>query len=230
MTEPVVRPVAHKLRRSPNFDDRVIPVEFLVIHYTACDLERTLDILCNPERKASSHLVVDEGGEIFELVECLESSAGPKRAWHAGVSKLERDGKVWEGFNDFSIGIEVVNLNGNVFPFLGVQYEAIEHIIKYLAAKYPALKDPRRIVGHEEIAGFRGKVDPGHRFDWNRIAANCYPGEKVVPHSFALPAGCIEPLKLLVEQAPQVEGVERQNFFTAVSALCEAAVGGAGKL
>lgn len=29
---------------SPNFDAREIPVEFLVLHYTAVDLQGTLDI------------------------------------------------------------------------------------------------------------------------------------------------------------------------------------------
>ncbi|MGB9392359.1 MAG: hypothetical protein WCB70_20560, partial [Xanthobacteraceae bacterium] len=29
---------------SPNFSDKLIPVEYVVIHYTACSLERTLEI------------------------------------------------------------------------------------------------------------------------------------------------------------------------------------------
>lgn len=224
VSEPPLMPVAHQLRKSPNFDDRVIPVEFVVIHYTACSLERALDILCNTERKASSHLVIDEDGEIYELVDCLDTSRSPKRAWHAGVSRLELDGKKWESFNDFSIGIEIVNFNGNVFSFSGAQYEALEHVLEYLISRFPVLADPRRIVGHEEIAGFRGKVDPGHSFDWARVHMKCHPGATVIQHIHALPEGCQRPLELLVEKAPEDES-KKQEFFTALSGLCESLVG-----
>ena len=75
----------------------------------------------------------------------------------------------WKGFNDFSIGIELVNYNGNVFPYTDQQYEALAQVILHLKSKYSSLKQAKRIVGHEHISGFRGKADHGHLFDWKRF-------------------------------------------------------------
>ena len=44
---------------SPNFDPRPIDVRFLVLHYTAVDLARTLEIFTDPARKAAAAEPVD---------------------------------------------------------------------------------------------------------------------------------------------------------------------------
>jgi N-acetylmuramoyl-L-alanine amidase len=72
-------------RRSPNFEDRIIPVEFLLLHNTAGDLERALSIFEDKNKRVSCHLLVAENGEVFELVSCW--SGKPKRAAHAGASR-----------------------------------------------------------------------------------------------------------------------------------------------
>jgi len=99
--------------RSPNFSDLDIRVEFVVLHYTAASLERTLELFTSPKTEVSAHLVIDRDGTVYEMVQCLNGTA--KRAWHAGRSRFGvlRDGvtKVIEGFNDISVGIELVNLN-----------------------------------------------------------------------------------------------------------------------
>lgn len=159
--------------KSPNFDAKEINVEFLVIHYTACGLQATLDIFRDPERKASSHLVLSNSGEVYELVKCWEGEA--HKAWHAGKSCFQIDDKKWESFNDISIGIEIVNNNGNILEYSEKQYESLRQIIDHLRSKYKALEDPNRIIGHEQIAGFRGKIDPGFMFNWEWVYANCYP-------------------------------------------------------
>ena len=160
--------------RSPNFDPVQIPVEFLVLHYTAENLQSTLEIFMDTSRKVSSHLVIDQNGDIYELVECLNGAA--QRAWHAGQSYWVDNGTRWEKFNDFSIGIEIVNLNGNLLPFSPQQYDALNAVTSHLRSHYPALNSPHRVVGHEQIAGWRGKVDPGILFDWPAYFQQNYGG------------------------------------------------------
>jgi N-acetyl-anhydromuramyl-L-alanine amidase AmpD len=155
---------ANRQFRSPNFDPVQIPVEFLVLHYTAENLQSTLEIFMDTSRKVSSHLVIGENGDIYEMVECLQGRG--QRAWHAGQSYWVENGTRWEQFNDFSIGIEIVNLNGNLLPFTPQQYEALKAVTRQLRSLYPALNSSQRVIGHEQIASWRGKVDPGILFDW----------------------------------------------------------------
>jgi N-acetyl-anhydromuramyl-L-alanine amidase AmpD len=163
--------------RSPNFTDLDISVEFVVLHFTAATLARTLEICTDPASEVSAHLVVDRDGSIYELVSCLDGSA--RRAWHAGKSRMEvstnGDSQLVESFNDRSLGIELVNLNGNLFPYTEAQYASLFGLIERLKSLYPALGRPEAIVGHEQVAGFRGKSDPGLCFEWDRLFAVCYP-------------------------------------------------------
>jgi N-acetylmuramoyl-L-alanine amidase len=165
--------------RSPNFSNIDIPVRYVVVHFSAAQLKRTLQILTDPATEVSAHLVIDRDGTVYELVECMAGVT--KRAWHAGKSKLEVDvgpqRQLVEGFNDFSIGIELINLNGNVIPYTEAQYASLFAVIESLKGLYPALGSPESIIGHEQIAGFRGKSDPGRCFEWSRLFSVCYPGQ-----------------------------------------------------
>ncbi len=167
----------NRLHRSQNFSNVEIAVSHVVIHGTGIDCSRTIEILTGAEHQVSAHLVIDRDGTVYELVSCLEGRA--LRAWHAGISRwfIVKDGKKsqLERFNDFSIGIELVNLNGNVFPYTEAQYQSLFEVLKRLREHYPALDDPDSIVGHEQIAGFRGKIDPGLKFDWSRLFRESYP-------------------------------------------------------
>lgn len=154
---------------SPNFDNREVDMGFIVLHYTACLLEDTLTIFSDPKSKVSAHFVIDTDGQIYNCVELN------KPAWHAGVSYFcDKGGKKWKNFNDFSIGVELVNFNGNLFPYSGLQYKSLFVLVKYLQNKYPLLNDSNKILGHEHIAGFRGKADPGYHFNWKKLLTNCY--------------------------------------------------------
>ena len=161
--------------RSPNFDIGPIDVEFVVIHSTNCSLEKTLEILCSETSKVSCHFVIAESGEIFELVQCL--AGGVNRAWHAGESKWNDGEKEWTALNDNAIGIELVNKNGNIFEFTEEQYISLNGLILELQKRFLALGIAENILGHEHIAGFRGKVDPGLQFNWNRIWKKNYPNQ-----------------------------------------------------
>ena len=85
---------------SPNFDERVLPISIIVLHYTGMQTaQAAIDRLRDPEAKVSSHYLVAEDGQILRMV------AEDKRAWHAGKSR-------WRGIEDVnsaSVGIEIVN-------------------------------------------------------------------------------------------------------------------------
>jgi N-acetylmuramoyl-L-alanine amidase len=222
--------------RSPNFSDLVIPVEFVVVHYTACTLERTLEIFMDKATEVSSHLVIDSDGAVYELVDCLNGDA--KRAWHAGKSRYEAgrgsDRVLVEGFNDRSIGIELVNLNGNVFSYTEAQYASLFSIIEVLKGLYPALQSPDAVVGHEQIAGFRGKCDPGRLFEWERLYSVCYP-DQGSPQRRPM---CSEATAERIRNLVTLLGVERDQgtgevslpkhlpstFFGLLNSLCEGAL------
>ncbi len=157
---------------SPNFSTAEIAVEFVVLHYTACSLARTLDIFYDPARKVCAHFVIDEAGQIHDLGGFWDGTV--LQGAHAGQSRFAVNGRSWEKLNTCSIGVEIVNLNGNVIPYSEAQYEAITSLLRHLKSRFPALQDPNRVVGHEQIAGFRGKADPGHCFEWSRVFLGVY--------------------------------------------------------
>ena len=53
-------------RPSPNFDDRMLPVSMIVLHYTGMpDAEGAIARLTSPEAKVSAHYVVTEDGAVL---------------------------------------------------------------------------------------------------------------------------------------------------------------------
>ena len=162
---------------SPNTDSKKVDVQFLILHYTGCSLEETFQLFQNPRKKVSSHLIIDPKGMIYEVIPCLNHH--PITAFHCGNSHwTDATNKKWENLNAFSIGVELVNHNGNVFPYTKAQYQSLTHITHKLKSLYPPLKSPERVLGHEHIAGFRGKVDPGHQFQWDTYFKNTYSTSK----------------------------------------------------
>lgn len=159
-----------------------IPVEFLILHYTACTLEKTFEIFNAPGISTHSQFVLDVDGTVYDLGgEPGGFWNGPARKGvHAGKSEYFDGAKKWETFNLFSYGIEIVNLNGNLIPYPPAQMSALIEIARHLIARFPALRDPARVLGHEHIAGFRGKVDPGLQFDWDAFYRGAYAGS---PHA-----------------------------------------------
>ena len=156
---------------SPNFNDRPDGTEInsIIIHYTGMKAAKdALDRLCDPESKVSAHYTIDEDGTIYNHVPPIN------RAWHAGVSQW---GKL-SNFNDFSIGIELVN-PGHEFgyrDFPDAQIENLISLIKDLYRDFPI--DPKLVLGHSDIAPNR-KQDPGELFPWDRLVkenlAICHP-------------------------------------------------------
>ncbi len=154
--------------KTNNFNNNKIQPEFIIIHYSAGDWNR---IKYHFEKGGNSaHFVIDLDGSVDEVVSAL--TYGPFEAYHAGFGTYSLSKHKFNfnyPFNKISIGIELINLNGNLFKFTDKQYISLTHLIKKLQNKYQTLNDPERIIGHEHIAFYRGKVDPGLKFDWQLL-------------------------------------------------------------
>lgn len=161
---------------SPNYGDRRdgAAVSLVVLHYTAMDsAEAALERLCDPVAEVSAHYLIGEDGALCTLV------AEEKRAWHAGAG-------AWRGCRDVnsaSIGIELVNDGAS--PFAEVQMAALEQLLDDILTRHGL--GPQAVIGHSDMAPAR-KGDPGHCFDWRRLARG---GRSVWPQS-AEPGGFFE--------------------------------------
>jgi N-acetylmuramoyl-L-alanine amidase len=148
------------LAPSPNFNERLFPLDMLVLHYTGMkDGPSALEKMRDPASNVSAHYMVEEDGRVFSLV------AEDKRAWQAGRSWWRGD----EDLNSRSIGIEIVN-GGHEFglpPFPDIQIAAVIELCQGILSRWPIPQT--RIVAHSDIAPER-KEDPGERFPWKRLA------------------------------------------------------------
>ena len=174
-------------RPSPNYTDRTMgPIDMLVLHYTGmASSEDALARLCDPAAQVSAHYLIDEDGQIYQLV------VEEKRAWHAGVS-------CWAGEQDInsrSIGIELVNpghdLGYRNFPEL--QMRRLAELGHEILLRHPI--PPHRVLGHSDVAPGR-KRDPGELFDWEWLAGqgiglwpdlNSYCSSSLVSHATPTP-------------------------------------------
>lgn len=147
-------------RPSPNFDERVRPIDMLIMHYTGMPTgEEAMARMCDPASKVAAHYTVEEDGRVFALV------AEDKRAWHAGVSCWKGEG----GVNSRSIGIEIVN-PGHEFgyrAFPDAQIESVIALAKDILSRHSI--PPEHVLGHSDVAPGR-KLDPGELFPWRRLA------------------------------------------------------------
>ena len=86
---------------SPNHGGEITP-EIIVMHHTAGwpDGKGSVSWLCNPDAKASAHLVINHDGEATQLVPFN------LRAWHAGASSSRYNNQLP---NDIGIGVELAN-------------------------------------------------------------------------------------------------------------------------
>jgi N-acetylmuramoyl-L-alanine amidase len=129
--------------------------ELVVIHYTAMqNAAAALERLCDPQAEVSAHYLIGADGTCWQLVD------ENMRAWHAGAG-------AWRGKDDVnsrSIGIELDNRGDH--PFSNAQMERLESLLRELLIRWsiPA----SGVIGHSDMAPGR-KIDPGPRFDWQRL-------------------------------------------------------------
>jgi len=147
-------PKFNRKKRSKNL------IKVIIIHYTGMQSERESIInLCNPESKVSSHLLINQDGKVYRLVQ------DNRIAWHAGKSCWGK----YKNLNRNSIGIELVN-KGHQFGYTNFRKKQLLSLIKIckkLIKKYKIKK--KNMVGHSDIAPLR-KIDPGEKFPWKQLA------------------------------------------------------------
>lgn len=135
-------------------------ITHIVVHHTSSDLSQSVAILSgrDPARRVSSnYLITDEvPARILALV------PEDRVAFHAGVSGWR--GR--SGLNDCSVGIEIVNPDGNLHPYSESQATAVGDLLESLVRRHGI--EARNIVGHAEVSPGR-KVDPGSLFPWERL-------------------------------------------------------------
>jgi N-acetylmuramoyl-L-alanine amidase len=155
--------------------------EILVMHYTAEDLRKTIELFTGPDTAVSAHYIIAQEGNIFRTIE--ESNA----AHHAGLSYWRGitgtpEGSRTGALNLHSLGIELVNMgykekesqpegifrgDRQWYQFDERQIEASIKLSRYLVRKYKI--KPEDVVAHGDIAPKR-KVDPGPLFPWQIFA------------------------------------------------------------
>ncbi|HLV16967.1 MAG TPA: N-acetylmuramoyl-L-alanine amidase [Pseudomonas sp.] len=139
-------------------------VQYIVLHYTSADLQRSLELLTRGEVSAH-YLIGDRPPTLYRLVD------ENRRAWHAGDSEWQ--GRTW--LNASTLGIELVNPgyeedaegNRRWHPYPSEQIEVLIRLLKELMRRHEL--PPGSIIGHSDIAPQR-KVDPGPLFPWHRLA------------------------------------------------------------
>ena len=137
---------------TPNIEpDTLNEVRGVVLHHTAeTTAARSLEILSNPERKASSHVVIDYDGTRYIMAE------PDSVTWHAGKSLL--NGR--EACNFFTIGIE---FQGNTVerPLTKDQVNsAIEYLLPIIRKYDIPLEN---IVTHEMVRKAYKRAHPDER-------------------------------------------------------------------
>jgi len=145
---------------SPNFDERPsgIRIDTVVLHATVLNsLAEVNGHFADPASKLSAHYTIDRDGTTVSHV------SPDQRAWHAGQSKL-MDGRT--RVNDFSIGIELVNLNDGIDPYPEPQIHALRDLLRSLIARYPI----QYIVTHAEIADPPGRKSDPAGFDLDLVS------------------------------------------------------------
>lgn len=171
-------------------------VQYIVLHYTSADLNRSLQLLT--ETEVSSHYLIGEAPPtIYRLVD------ENRRAWHAGDSQWQ--GRTW--LNGTTIGIELVNQGfydtpaGRYWqPFAPAQIEALIALLKDIMQRHQL--SPGRILAHSDIAPQR-KVDPGPLFPWKRLAEAGlmpWPDDSAVAHQQALFSASLPSVQWFQEQ------------------------------
>nr|WP_272874526.1 N-acetylmuramoyl-L-alanine amidase [Paracoccus shandongensis] len=128
----------------------------VVLHYTGmADTAEARARLCDPVAEVSAHWLIHEDGRLDPLV------PEDRRAWHAGAGSWQDCCDV----NSRSIGIEIANPGDRPFPVR--QMDALVALLRDIMARWRI--GPAGVIGHSDMAPGR-KIDPGPRFDWQRLA------------------------------------------------------------
>ena len=146
--------------QSPHFNERPkdAVIDTVVLHHTAGGtLGGTVRWFRNSDSKVSAHFTIGKDGSIVQHVSTFS------RAWHAGVSK---DHRGMENLNNFTIGIEMVNVGDGKDPWTKEQVDVVYFLVAHLKKRFPELK---YITSHEYIAEPQGRKNDPKNFPWGRL-------------------------------------------------------------
>lgn len=147
------------LAPTPHFNGRPADavVDTIVLHHTAGDsLDGVVKWFQNPDSKVSAHFTVGKDAKIAMHVNTFY------RAWHAGVSR-DKFGR--GNVNDFSVGIEIVNVGDGKHPYPPAQVEAVRLLVSSLC-HYRYKGQIRQITSHEYIAEPQGRKNDPIDYPW----------------------------------------------------------------
>ena len=143
-------------------ETRKEPVSCLILHHTAGSLPSSLEILQgkDPKHMVGVHYVVTDEPKPRVIRMVPENMS----AYHTGKSAW---GKLIN-LNQNSIGIEIINYDGNVYPYSDAQADIIFALCEDIIRRHDI--KPWNVLAHSDIAVGR-KVDPGSKFPWAKLAS-----------------------------------------------------------
>ncbi|MEO7909122.1 MAG: N-acetylmuramoyl-L-alanine amidase [Roseiflexaceae bacterium] len=184
-------------------------IRMVVMHSTAARGLGDYNYLRNggsDKNPVSIHYYIGKNGAISQMVD------DQNIAWQAGLSTWRVDGRVVNGCNAISIGIELENRNTGRDPYPAAQYNAALELTRYLVARYNIPRN--QLVRHLDISPHR-KTDPAG-FPWARFVDEVYgggPAPSSPPEQPPVSAPTPQPLspqpqlrKLLVDLAYRAAG------------------------
>lgn len=145
---------------SPNQGDRPegTVVDTIVLHHTAgSSLSGTVKWFQMTESQVSAHYTIGKAGDIIQHVSTW------KRAWHAGNS-VDFLGRT--NVNNFSVGIEIVNVGDGNDPYPAEQVEAVQLLVGHLCKRRFPIKF---ITSHEFIAEPAGRKNDPINYPWSSL-------------------------------------------------------------
>lgn len=166
--------------------ERVYKPEFVMIHFTSAVM---LDIKdpYNPDLNRSIfedyeigiNYIIDREGKVTCYLP--ENRA----AWHAGEGTFNKEKRLKNKMNMYSIGIEILaigsendmsqymssatyrSINPEYYGYTEAQYESLKLLVDDICQRHDIPMDRQHIIGHQEYSP--EKSDPGELFDWNRV-------------------------------------------------------------
>ena len=144
--------------------------DVIVIHVAVASLQGTFNTFNNPSEQKSSHYVVGEAGEIWQML------GEEHNAWHAGGVVRPTSTIVQARLmthptpNSYTIGIENAgNYPGDALydDFTEMQYQANGWLVAQICKKYGIPLNRERVIGHREIRA--DKTCPGTRVSLEKI-------------------------------------------------------------
>lgn len=167
------------------------PVDMVMLHFCSdvienpddpFNVDRIVDIFTT--YGVSAHYLIGRDGTVFRFV------PENRIAYHAGKGSLSWVPERTNRLNEYSIGIEMLNVGSakdmaifmspakyaayakkhpDWIGYTDEQYQALKSLLESIQSRHPAIRfDRKHIIGHDEYAGPR-RTDPGELFDWTRI-------------------------------------------------------------